>query len=84
MQDTYKISVCSCCMIAAVNGEPCTCESEESTMVDDREHPAGLMGKITDGHAVLTSDESYFSWSSCDGCGSTLGGERHDMLVFIH
>lgn len=24
-----------------------------------------------------------FSWSSCDGCGSTLGGERHAMTLWF-
>lgn len=23
-----------------------------------------------------------FSWSACDGCGSTLGGERHALTVW--
>lgn len=23
--------------------------------------------------------EPYFSWSSCDCCGSLLGGDRHDV-----
>lgn len=24
-----------------------------------------------------------FSWSSCDGCGSTLGGERHAFTLWF-
>lgn len=24
-----------------------------------------------------------FSWSSCEGCGSTLGGERHAMTLWL-
>lgn len=24
-----------------------------------------------------------FSWSSCEGCGSTLGGERHAMTLWF-
>lgn len=26
--------------------------------------------------------EPYFSWSSCDCCGSTLGGDRQDYIGF--
>ncbi len=26
--------------------------------------------------------EQDFSWRSCDGCGSTLGGSRHRLAVF--
>lgn len=35
-------------------------------------------------HMVLACPEEcdgWFSWSSCDGCGSTLGGERHPAAV---
>jgi hypothetical protein len=26
--------------------------------------------------------EGEFSWSSCDGCGSTLGGDRHPAIAW--
>jgi hypothetical protein len=26
---------------------------------------------------VEAHDEPHFSWSACEGCGSTLGGDRH-------
>lgn len=28
----------------------------------------------------ITGDESYFSWSQCDSCGSGLGGDRIDAI----
>lgn len=83
MVDTYKIAVCTCCLIMAANGEPCYCDYVENEVFQAM-HPEDLMGKITDGHAVSVSDEEYFSHSSCDGCGSTYGGSRHDMVVFTH
>lgn len=29
-------------------------------------------------HLVSVGEEAHFSWSPCQGCGSTLGGDRHD------
>ncbi len=28
------------------------------------------------------SKESYFSWESCDICGTTLGGDRYDCSAY--
>lgn len=28
--------------------------------------------------------DGEFSWSSCDGCGSTLGGDRHPAVAWKH
>lgn len=104
MSDTYTVWLCQCCMIAAVNGEPCQCcyGVEEHQGCD--EHPAGLLGKLEGEHitpGILFEQhdqacpvhqhggECYgcetrtFSWSPCDGCGSTLGGERHAFTGWI-
>lgn len=27
--------------------------------------------------------DGWFSWSPCEGCGSTLGGERHPAVVLV-
>lgn len=33
-------------------------------------------------HCTADSEaEAYFSWSSCDTCGCTLGGDREDMIL---
>ena len=29
------------------------------------------------------ANEGHFSWSACDSCGSTLGGDRHAAHGFI-
>lgn len=36
----------------------------------------GLEKEAT-GYEIETATEPSFSWSSCDACGSTLGGDRH-------
>lgn len=33
-------------------------------------------------HWFTESDDSYFSWSTCDCCGSRLGGDRWDAKQF--
>jgi hypothetical protein len=33
------------------------------------------------GTASVVSKESHFSWSPCELCGSTLGGDREDVDV---
>ena len=38
---------------------------------------AGLMRST----ARITSEEGYFSWSPCELCGSTLGGDRETLEV---
>jgi hypothetical protein len=45
-----------------------------------KEHKAKI-NKYLDGIYNLspTASESYFSWSSCECCGSTLGGNRYDF-----
>jgi hypothetical protein len=29
-------------------------------------------------------DTQSFSWESCDGCGSPLGGERHAVCAWVY
>ena len=42
----------------------------------------GLDDEPTD-HAQCLADEPHFSWSACDSCCSTFGGDRHPAH-FIH
>lgn len=68
--------VCMCCMILAANGELCECENQQD------EHPAGLLGKLTNGEHVVVGDEYGFSRSGCEGCGTTYHGDRFEVFVF--
>lgn len=45
---------------------------------------AARMDAWTGGLEVVPTGEGEgsFSWSSCDGCGSTLGGDRHEAVGF--
>lgn len=61
-----KLSICVNCMNMAVNGE---CYRNP-----DKEPLSAIDYPIV----VDTDTEPYFSWSSCDGCNSDLGGDRYD------
>lgn len=40
--------------------------------------------KDCDDHARELAEEPSFSWSACDSCGSTLGGNRHPAHGLIN
>jgi hypothetical protein len=56
----------------------------ESDTPCDREPLAKLAGlDLADNTDSETGDGiDEFSWSSCDGCGSTLGGSRYWLAIF--
>lgn len=44
----------------------------------------GLSGpNISTPESECDCETMTFSWSSCEGCGSTLGGERHAMTLWF-
>lgn len=68
------LSVCADCAMLIANGE-------DSDGVAER--VAERWGDLAV-HLVLSCsgcDDCGFSWASCDGCGSTLGGDRHAAAV---
>lgn len=64
-------NVCTDCMVSAVNGE-------EPTDRPDSEPEVWALwqGTETDITPAFESDDTSFSWHACEGCGSTLGGDR--------
>lgn len=86
-ENITNLRICVDCLYVLANGV----DSDEQAIA--AENMAKLwkntnitLGALTDecGHNDATSEEhAYnceqlgFSWSPCDGCGSTLGGDRH-------
>lgn len=83
------IWVCVDCLVADVNGEdpqdrP---ESEPAVWALESQYEELTLGLLDSEHSTYCArDDNYgecdcaeqsFSWSSCEGCGSTLGGSRH-------
>ena len=73
-------------------------EYADSTGKEWCNYPDAKMGDITAGTICGRADNDYymcesdehseecgtisFSWSRCDGCGSTLGGTRHAFTIW--
>lgn len=76
------LSVCVDCLMFIANGEVTDGHGRNITA----EHAAKITEQWGDDakHLVPSCSEEcdgWFSWSSCDGCGSPLGGERHPAAV---
>lgn len=64
------ISICQCCLLVLANGECC----------DEHDGPEP-MNKLA-GYWVAPGDgEGGFSWTECEGCGQTLGGDRYEATI---
>ena len=83
--ESYPVWVCVDCYFShhygarAVNGEWFAGDSDTPT---DREpltllETASYVGDWTDAESGEGIDS--FSWRQCEGCGSTLGGERYRL-----
>jgi hypothetical protein len=96
MKDTCTIWVCQDCMLHHANGECGSCHLDEG---HDREPLSLLdqskiaMGMLDEKHDCIPDWDGSridcgcevinFSMSSCDGCGSTLAGERHAFTLWF-
>jgi hypothetical protein len=96
MKNTCTIWVCSCCMLMHANGECCGEihgeHNEPWRLLQDQSKIT--MGMTKEAHECDTRWAAWrerdcnceireFSWSSCDGCGSNLGGERHAFTYWF-
>lgn len=67
-----EIEICQDCLLILVNGEG----PDDVAKALAHRWPVGT---ITLGRLGSDEDQfdAFFSWQSCDGCGSTLGGDRY-------
>ena len=89
MTTTYlDIWVCTDCYFAHHYGWH---EHEGKWYAGESDSPADRepLGLVDDGLQLADNTDSEtgdgiddFSWSSCSGCGSTLGGSRYRLAVF--
>jgi hypothetical protein len=81
IQDATELWVCTDCYWVLHFGDP---SPDEPEYQPDRE-PLGLVGTgdLTDWTDSETDEGiQEFSWSSCDGCGLTLGGSRYRLAYW--
>lgn len=78
--ERFSLDICSDCLLDLANGECGNEEQHGCLNVDQRGVPVDWPDWTGYNVAIDCCGEDdcgYFSWSSCDYCGSTLGGDRH-------
>ena len=78
MSDFIDLSICTDCLMAAVNDE---WPEDEARATEVREGFAELAREGMSA-PIHNGDDEHFSWSPCDCCRTSLGGERHDAVSF--
>lgn len=79
MFETHEIAVCVDCLMLMANGT-----MGDVTETEEADHVAAMDHEwpMADGWQLVPgSEELGFSWSGCEGCGSTLGGDRHEAVA---
>lgn len=66
--------ICVDCLVFVANGDTSGMDEETEARV------TGPFAMLSD-YWVTSDDEGSFSWSSCDRCGTTLGGVRYGAWV---
>lgn len=88
-----RISVCECCMFVHANGECCAEDHDREPLSLIGDGASVTMGLSADEHnenctpkdrevEACECDQLGFSWSSCEGCGSSLGGDRYALTLW--
>lgn len=73
------IEVCTDCLIVLAHGVESDAEGETWERLSARwpgEDPVTTPAVTLGSRDEDAPEDPYFSWSPCDGCGSTLGGDR--------
>lgn len=82
---TCEIVVCGDCLLLIANGELTDSDGNDIAEAHAAKITALWGDEKGSWHLVPACDENCdgeFSSSQCDGCGSTLGGDRHKAVVF--
>lgn len=84
--------VCTCCLMAHAADGCGECDHDDREPLNKIEPPFTVtLGMLaSEHHEQCPRSDSRdcdcerlgFSWSSCDGCGSPLGGDRHAMTLW--
>jgi len=74
--NTTDIRICVDCACYHANGDTTGIESAE------REAEVIAARMLAPGEHIAVGDSDGFSWSSCDACGSDLGGDRFSATLF--
>lgn len=75
--ESIDISICVDCAVWHANGDISGIDDEV------REAEVRAAAGIGTGTVVVGDGEAYFSWSRCDACRTTLGGDRIDSYLLV-
>lgn len=80
MIESTTIWVCVDCYLAhhGLLDESATPDREPLKLISDGDR---LYSGIAFGEGSEQCEQITFTWSACEGCGSTLGGERYAMTL---
>lgn len=95
MNEPTYFKACDVCMYLTANGEyndgtdaAEKCAEGQVRIWGDNARWFMLAGCNPDSHISIDEDhecmdfEQGFSWSACEGCGESLGGDRYLLAVF--
>lgn len=79
--EAVDLKICVDCLQMIANGEGP--EGHEAAMTAHLGEGADVTLGCLDPECDDDGTEGGFSWSSCDGCGSTLGGDRFHATQWV-
>lgn len=81
--DNVDLEVCVDCIMVIANGEATAdTNTDEHVANMDAMWPAQDGWRLGYGNSDPDASDLGFSWGSCDGCGSNLGGDRFAAHAF--
>lgn len=90
--EPVALEVCECCYVTEATGETCECGCDALSDLP-AEYDSLTSGWVTEAYESRgetppdwengEDDSLGFSWGTCDACGSTLGGDRYPMTVWV-
>ena len=80
-KSTVTLRICTDCLQLIANGEGP--DGHAAKMVEhlDLKSSTDITLGCTDPECLDDGDECGFSWSACQGCGSSLGGDRYHATL---
>ena len=92
-QESATVWICTDCMVLLANGdmpdkitpgqpEPLSAISDDDEITPGMVYADHECENPEDRESECDCETREFSWSHCEGCGSTLGGSRHAATIW--